>query len=110
MSKRPNKRTRVFLNVSDFEEVAKKKMSAPAYHYYAGAAGDERNPVHPRADYLDPERLERTAVQRREGFGDRPRSLDEPGARGKPSEEAERSLLAPGPVHRSNPSSLETEL
>jgi len=43
LAKRPSsKRTPVFLNVSDFEEAAKKKMSAPAYHYYAGAAGDER--------------------------------------------------------------------
>ena len=31
----------LFLNVSDFEDVAKAKMSAPAYNYYAGAAGDE---------------------------------------------------------------------
>ncbi len=35
-----------------------------------GATGDERDPVHPRADDLDPERLERAAVQRRQGCRD----------------------------------------
>ena len=59
---------------------------------------------------LDPERLERAAVQRLERRRDRARRLDEPGAGGKPSEEAERRLLASGPVHRADPPGLEAEL
>ena len=59
---------------------------------------------------LDPERLERPAVQRRERRRDRARRLGEPGAGGQPPEEPERRLLAARPVHRADPAGLEAEL